>query len=239
MSNEQAGTPAATPEVRTDGAGTPAAPSGDGSGLNAQQQKEWMTLKQKAEEFNKVEAEKKALEARLAEMERLSVSRGAGQATDPMAELRATLQAQAEYDPASKAALIAMAQNERIAAEMWLTNELQAVPESKRSQVGALIRASSYGMSAKDALSIVTDPETSGTKSRVLELEAENARLKELAKQANGSSPAFAIPASAASDNRDNMPWSEAQSLLKRGGPAARELRDKMDGGKVKIDYRA
>jgi len=236
MSDAQAGTPAT---------GTESSPKAenqepeaqDGSGSQEQKWQEALKWKQKAEEFNKVADEKKALEARLAEMERLAYARGAGQATDPTAEMIAKLREQAPYDPASQAALFNMEMTAKAQAEAWLANELLSVPESKRAQVAALVRGSTYQMSPNEALKLVTDPDASVAKNRLAELEAENARLREMAKQPNGSSPSMTAPAESPGFNRESIPWSQAQATLRRGGAAAKELRDKMDSNVVRIDY--
>ena len=85
---------------------------------------------------------------------------------------------------------------------------------------------------------MVTDPESAVSKTRIAELEAENKRLKERAVQPHGVSPATTQPASDAKvSSVENMPWSEASAILKAGGDRARELRDKMDTRKVKIEH--
>lgn len=235
MSDALAGTPPA-PQDGTPTGGTPTGTK-DGSGSDAQKWEEALKWKQKAEDYNKLEAESRAKDARLAEMERLAYSRGAGQATDPQAELVAKLREAAPYDPASAAALIGLEKAAVNEVELWLSDSTAHLPEPKRSQVKGLIRGSRYQMSVDDALRLVTDPDTVTAKSRLAELEAENARLKERVAQPNGSSPAFAVAASSANDSRETMPWSEVQHTLKVGGDAARALRDKMDGGKLKVDY--
>ena len=234
MSDGQAGTPPASQDG-TNG-GTPATQK-DGSGSDDQKWKEALVWKQKAEEFNKVADEKKALEARLAEMERLAYSRGAGQATDPQAELIAQLREQAAYDPVARGTLMNMQMTAQAQAEMWLTQELLSIPEAKRAKVAGIVRGSGYQTSVANALSVVTDPDAESQRLRLAELEAENARLKERATLPNGASPAFAPPAQAASDNRETLPWSEAKHILKMGGPKAVELRNKMDSGTLKPDY--
>ena len=237
MSEAQAGTPAAEPGNSQPAGQVEAAT--DGSGLNAQQQKEWMTLKQKAEDFNRIAKEKEALEARLAQMERLAVSQGAGQATDPMADEIAALRELAPVDPVARAALRNMEMTARAQAEAWLTGQLMSVPEAKRQQVATLVRNAGYQMGADEALSLVTDPDTKTMAQRLEELETENKRLKERAVQPHGVSPSTTQPASDAkvSDDIENMPWSEASAILKAGGDRARALRDKMDTRKVKIEH--
>jgi hypothetical protein len=238
MSGEaQAGTAAPAPE-NSDKAGQDK-PDATDSGLNAQQKQEWMTLKQKAEEFNKLEAEKKALEAKLAQMERLAVSQGAGQATDPLAEDLNALREQATYDPMARATLRTMEMAARANAEAWLAREVAGVPSTKREQVEALIRNAGYQIRAEEALRLVTDPDSGTLAARLKELEAENAKLKERAVQPHGTSPATTVPATEAkgSGESETMPWSEVQAALKQGGTRAKELRDKMDSGKLKPDW--
>jgi hypothetical protein len=94
-------------------------------------------------------------------------------------------------------------------------------------------------MGAKDALGLVTDPDAGPLATRLKELEAENARLKERSVQPHGASPATTPPASeqASPEQEEIVPWSEAQATLKGGGQRAKDLRDKMDGRKVRIDY--
>jgi hypothetical protein len=231
---------AGTPEPKQDDTPKGGTPDGgaDGSSGDEQKWKEALVWKQKAEEFNKLDAEKKALEVRYAEMERLAYSRGAGQATDPQADLVARLREAAPYDDSARAALMSMEMAARASAETHLMGELVSVPQDKKAKVAALIRNSGYQMSLVEALNLTTDPDAASSRQRLAELEAENARLKERSVQQNAASPSFAVPASAASDTRDSLPWSEVQHTLKMGGDQARALRDKMDSGKLKVDYR-
>ena len=233
MSDAQAGTPAVAPDDRT--AGTPAATGGDGSGLNAQQQKEYLTLKQKAEDYNKLAKDKAELEARLAAAEQMA-SMGP-RATDPMTELKSTLRAQAEYDPASKAALVSMAQNEQLAAELWLANEIVGVPEGKKPQVMQLIRNSGYQMSAQYALSLVTDPDTLTLNERLAEAQKEIERLK--GAKANGVSPATTVPATSSAGDDGNSPKevkrSEYIAILNAGGDKARALMQSVGTNKTRL----
>lgn len=234
MSDAQAGTPAVAPENSEAGQ----AQAADGSGLNAQQQKEYMTLKQKAEDYNKLEAKAKEMEARLAQMERLAVSQGREQATDPVADDIAALREQAAYDPVARATLRSMREAAEAKAEAWLSRQVADVPVAKRAQVEELIRAYGYQINAQDALKLVTDPDSSTSQSRIAELEAENARLKERAAQPHGVSPAAVTPATTSgATTKETMPWSEMSATLKRGGAAAAALREKMDSGAVKPDY--
>jgi hypothetical protein len=238
MSGEaQAGTAAPAPE-NSEKAGQEKPEQAD-SGLNAQQKQEWMTLKQKAEEFNKVKAERDALAARLTQMERLAVGQGAGQATDPLAEDLNALREQSAYDPVARATLRTMEMAARANAEAWLAREVAGVPPAKRAQVEELIRNAGYQMRAHDALNLVTDPDSVALSARLKELEAENAKLKERSVQPHGTSPATTRPASEASPptSKETIPWSEAIRTFKQGGPAAKELRNKMDSGAVRPDY--
>ena len=236
MSEAQAEKPAVVPE-NSQPAGQDK-PQADDSGLNAQQKKEYMTLKQKAEDYNKLERRAAEAEARLAQMERLAVSQGA-QATDPMADDIAALREAAAYDPAARITLKNLEMTARAQAEMGLIDSTAHLPASKREQVRALIRNSVYQMDADTALSLVTDPDTKTKDQRLEELEAENKRLKERATKPSGVSPSTTQPASDASASTDveNMPWSEAQAILRDGGSRAKVLRDKMDSRGVKIDY--
>lgn len=238
MTNAQAGTPAAEPESspKTE---TQATPTADGSGDDAQKWQEALKWKQKAEEFNKLEAEKKSLEARLAQMERLAVGQGAGQATDPLTEDLNALREQAAYDPVARATLRTMEIAARAQAESWLAREVAGVPAAKREQVEQLIRAHGYQIGASQALSMVTDPEAAPLASRLKELEAENAKLKERAAQPHGVSPATTPLAAGASASqaKESIPWTDAIRVFKQGGPAAKALRDKMDSGAVRPDY--
>jgi hypothetical protein len=232
MSDAQAGTPAITPENSNAGQGSGVA---DGSGLNAQQQKEYMTLKQKAEEFNKVKAERDTLEQRLAQMEAF-VSRGAGQATDPTAELVNQLREQAQYDPVAKGTLMNMEMTAKAQAEAWLAGQLVSVPDAKRERVAAIIRNAGYQIGASQALEMVTDPDTKTLAERLQEAESEIARLKNA--KPNGSSPASAVPSTASADEtgtQTEMKRSEYVATLKRGGQAALDLMKAAGENRVRI----
>ncbi len=233
MSDAQAGTPAVAPDDSK--AGTQGQTSGDGSGLNAQQQKEYLTLKQKAEDYNKLAREKEELAARLAAAEQV-VSMGP-RATDPRAERRALLQAQSEYDPAAAVALEALNNTEVLGAELWLSNELHGVPDSKKAQVAQLIRNSRYQMSASQALNLVTDPETLTLTERLSEAQKEIDRLKNA--KPNGVSPANAVPATASAGDdggfQPEIKRSEYIARLKAGGDAAKELMKAVGNNKTKL----
>ena len=233
MSDAQAGTPPVTnPENREAGQGS----TGDGSGLNAQQQKEFMVLKQKAEEFNRLAEEKRTLEARLAEVERLAYSRGAGQATDPTAEMVAALREQSAYDPVAKATLMNMEMTARAQAEAWLAGQLSSVPESKRERVAGLVRNSGYQMGVSDALGMVTDPDAKSLAERLEEAEKEIARFKSA--RPNGTSPAAAMPATASADDSGSpteMKRSEYVAALKAGGQRAHDLMKAAGENRLKL----
>lgn len=232
MSEAQAGTQATpTPENSNAGQGGAA----DGSGLNAQQQKEWMTLKQKAEEFNRVAEEKKALELRLAQMEQL-VSRGNVQATDPQADLVNRLREQAQYDDVAKATLLNMEMTARAQAEAWLAQQLVSVPEVKRERVAGLVRSSNYQMGVDTALNMVTDPEVKSYEERLREAEETITRLK--GAKHNGSSPSATTPATASADesgSQSEMKRSDYIAALKNGAPNAKELMRAAGSGKLKL----
>jgi vacuolar-type H+-ATPase subunit I/STV1 len=232
--SDQSGTPNPAPESVNTTANQ------DASGKDGSEQKwqEALKWKEKAEAFNKLEAEKRQMEQRLAELERVAYSGGVQAATDPTAELVQQLQEQAQYDAAAKAALLAMQESAKARAEQWLMSELFAVPENKRAKVAALIRSQNYQLGVHDALEFVNDPDAATYQQRVSELQAENERLKSRAPLANGSAPMAAYPASdAAAPKGESMPWSEMQSALRRGGEAARSIRHKWDSGEIKPDY--
>ncbi len=232
MSDAQAGTPAITPENSNAGQGSGAA---DGSGLNAQQQKEYMTLKQKAEEFNKVKAERDTLEQRLAQMEAF-VSRGAGQATDPTTELVHQLREQAQYDPVAKGTLMNMDMIVKAQAEAWLAGQLLSVPEAKRERAAAIIRNANYQKDASDALEMLTDPEAKSLAERLQEAENELARLKNA--KPNGSSPASAVPSTASADDDGGVKEvkrSEYLATLRAGGQRAHDLMKAVGENRTKL----
>ena len=228
----QAGTPV-TPIPENSNAGQGGSP--DGSGLNAQQQKEYMTLKQKAEEFNKLAEEKKALEAQLY-AERAANSRGAGQATDPQAAMLAQLREQATYDPVAAATLMNMQDNAVTRAEAWLSQQLFGVPDAKRDRVAALVRNSNYQLGVSDALAMVTDPETKTLAEKLAEAEATISRLKNA--KPNGTSPASAVPAtsSAGEDGTTTeMKHSEYLAALRAGGQRAHDLMKAAGENRLKL----
>jgi hypothetical protein len=226
---------AGTPEPKQDGTVTGGTPEGakDGSGSEDQKWQEALKWKQKAEDFNKVAEEKRILEARNQELERIAYGRGAGQATDPTAERLAALREAATYDPASWAALQSLETAARTEAEVWLTGATLSVPESKREQVKANIRNSGYKMSPEYALSLVTDPDAVVANDRVKQLEAENERLRSA--KPNGSSPAAATPSSMGAQHSDTIKRSEYLAVLAQGGQRAKELMQAVGSNKTKL----
>jgi len=192
---DQAGTP--TPEPGVSAAQNPE-PVKDDSALNDQQKKEWMTLKQKAEQFNKLEAELAAERAKTEQLARLAY--GGQQATDPRIQRIAQLQEQAQYDPVAAEVLDTKREILQIGAEKWLSDQMleNEVPKSKRESVAALIRANGYQMSVSDALNRVTDPDTKTLADQLSELRQENERLKNA--KPNGVSPASVTPANVSAD---------------------------------------
>jgi hypothetical protein len=204
--------------------------------LNAQQKKEFLTLKLKAEEYNKVEARAKELEAMLY-AERAANSRGAGQATDPQAERLAALREASTYDPASWAALQSLEASARTEAEVWLTGQLMSVPDIKRDRVAGLVRQSGYRLGVSDALAMVTDPETKTLSEKLAEADKEIARLR--GAKANGTSPANAVPATSSADEgggaQEEVKRSEYIATLNAGGPKARALMKAVGENKTKL----
>lgn len=233
MSEAQAGTPEPAKDDSQQ-AGTPEAAKDD-SGLNAQQQKEWMTLKEKAQKFNQMEADLAAEKARREELERLAYSGGARQATDPRAELVSQLQEQARYDPVAAATLMNMRDSLETKAEVWLSNELLRVPENKRTRVAALIRNSGFQMDASGALNVLEDPEAKTLAEQLAEMKAEVDRLK--GAKANGASPAAVNPANASSDasRMTEIKRSEYTAILRAGGPRATELMKAVGSNETKL----
>ena len=217
-----AGTPEATPESSP--AAKPEAAKDD-SGLNEQQKKEWMTLKQKAEQFNKLEAELAAERAKTEQLAR--VAYGGQQATDPRIQRIAQLQEQAQYDPVAAEVLDTKREILQIGAEKWLSDQMleNEVPKSKRESVAALIRANGYQMSVSDALNRVTDPDTKTLADQLSELRQENERLKNA--KPNGVSPASVTPANVSADDGANpttMKQSDYLAVLNRAhSPNANE----------------
>lgn len=232
--SDQSGTPNPAPETVSPAVNQESAGK-DGSEQKWQEALKW---KEKAEAYNKLENEKRQMEQRLAELERVAYSGGVQAATDPTAELVNQLREAAAYDPASRAALLAMQESATARAEQWLLGELLSVPESKRAKVAAIVRQSNYQVGIKDAIDTVTDPETASYQQKLLELQAENERLKSRSQVGNGSSPMSAYPAAdAGGPSKETVPWSEMSSTLRRGGEAARALRAKWDSGEIKPDY--
>jgi hypothetical protein len=215
MSDAQAGTPP-SPDDRKE-AGTPGTGQ-DGSELNAQQKSEWMAWKQKAEHYNRLEQELAAEKARAQELERIAYGGGARQATDPRAALVAQASEQAQYDPIAQLALQNTRDNMEMKAELWLSNQLLAVPPAKQAQVAALIRNAGYQMDANYALGLVTDPEAKTLHEQLATTRAELERLK--GAKPNGYSPASAVPATASADDGpapEKIPRAEYLQVVSRG----------------------
>jgi hypothetical protein len=231
VSDVQAGTPTPTPDDRT--AGTPAVTKDD-SGLNAQQQKEYLTLKQKAEDYNKLEAAMREKDLQIEELARRAY--GGGQAaTDPYAEDIAALQQQAEFDPAARVTLRIAQKAEIAGAEAWLAKELLVVPEAKRAQVEDYIRTKGYSVGAKYAMRALTDPETQTLAQKLAETQAELEKLK--GARPNGTSPGFVVPATASGSGEvlDKITPQDYAAILKQGGANALKLMEAVGSGKTKL----
>ena len=238
-----AGTPAAAPEVTPAGGGTPAAAPEGSEGqvtVSAQFKKEALeSWKPKAEQFNKVEAENRALAAKLEEMQRIAYGGGLRQATDPEAEMIAQLQEQAAYDPTAKAALFALKKATIAEVELDLSEATAELPRQKRELVRQIIRNAKYQMGVDQALSLVSDPDTEDAKAKLAQAQAEIEQLKARPPLANAASPAAATPTGDAKvAGKETVPWSTIRATLKGGGEAARKMRDRMDAGEVQADYR-
>lgn len=231
--SDQTGTPTPGQDAVNETA-NPSNPAQDGSEQKWQEALKW---KEKAENFNRLQAERDALEQRLMQMERVAYSGGVQTATDPNAELLKQLHEAAPYDPASRAALLAMQEAANARAEQWLLGELLSVPDNKRAKVAALVRQAGYQIGVQDALDVVTDPDAAAYRNRLAELQAENERLKQRTLP-NGASPSSAYPsADAGSYKGETMPWSEMSAAIKRGGEAAKSIRQKWDSGEIRPDY--
>ena len=215
MSDALAGTPAEPKEGST--APNPPATQDD-SGKDAQKWQEALKWKQKAEDYNKVEAELAAEKARNEELQRIAYGGGARQATDPRAALVAQLQEQAQYDPVAAATLLNMRESLEAKAEVWLANGLLRVPDHKREQVAALVRSQGYQLSPDEALKMVSDPETKTLAEQLAAMKVENERLK--GARPNGISPSAAMPSSANADDgraQETMPRAEYLAAVTRG----------------------
>lgn len=218
----------------------------DDSGLNEQQKKEWMTLKQKAEQFNKLEADLQAERAKNEQLARIAY--GGQQATDPRIARLQQLQEQAQFDPVAAEVLDTKREVLQIGAEKWLSDQLleNEVPKAKRESVSALIRAAGYQMSVSDALNRVTDPETKTLAEQLASLQEELNRVKNA--KPNGTSPASVTPATASADegsNRPKVPASEYVNTLRRASQpdateaerqAALELKKAVGSGKTRLE---
>lgn len=221
MSDVQAGTPTPTPDGSD--AGTPVAPKDD-SGLNAQQQKEYLTLKQKAEDYNKLEAALREKDAQLQELARRAY--GGGQAaTDPRAELVQQLREQAAYDPVAQATLLNMEDAAIARAEAWLAQRITNVPEAKKAQVADYIRTKGYQVDEQYALKMLSDPETQTLAQKLAETQAELERIK--GAKPNGTSAAFTPSATTSADDgkvQETIKRADYQSIISRG--ASRDASD-------------
>lgn len=238
----QAGTPTPTPDDRP--AGTPVAPKDD-SGLNAQQQKEYLTLKQKAEDYNKLEAALREKDAQIQELARRAY--GGGQAaTDPRAELVQQLREQASYDPVAQATLLNMEDAAIARAEAWLAQRMTNVPDAKRAQVADYIRTKGYQVDETYAMKMLADPEAQTLAQRLAETQAELDRLK--GAKPNGTSAAFAPSATTSADDgrvQETIKRADYQAILARGGAngasdedreAARALMRAVGSNKTKFE---
>lgn len=211
MSDALAGTPTPNPDDRT--AGTPVEGKDD-SGLNAQQKLEYPKLKQKAEDYNKLEAELREKNAQLEELARRAY--GGGQAaTDPYVEDIAALQQVADSDPYARLTLRAISEVQESKAEVWLAKQLLQVPEAKRAQVENMIRVSGFRIGARYAMDQMTDPEAKTLAEQLAATRAELDRLK--GSKPNGTSPGFAQPATASADDgkvQESIPRREYVSVI-------------------------
>jgi len=242
VSDVQAGTP--TPAPDDSKAGTPVAAKDD-SGLNAQQQKEYLTLKQKAEDYNKLEAALQEKDAQLQELARRAY--GGGQAaTDPYVQDIAALQQQAEFDPVARLTLRNIEATEMANAEAWLAKQLLTVPDAKRAKVENMIRVSGFRIGAKYAMEQMTDPETMTLAQQLAATQAELEKLK--GHKPNGTSPGFVQPATASADDgkvQESIPRREyvaAISQAQQPGATdeqkarARALMQAVGGNKTRLE---
>ena len=232
MSDVQAGTPTPTPDGSE--AGTPVAPKDD-SGLNAQQQKEYLTLKQKAEDYNKLEAAYREQQQHLQELSRRAYG-GGQEATDPRVTLVQQLKEQAAYDPVAQATLLNMEDAAIARAEVWLGNQVANVPEAKRAQVADYIRTKGYQVDASYALNVLTDPETKTLAQQLAATQAELEKLK--GHKPNGTSPGFAAPASASADDGKvdtTIRFTDYIATINAGGPKAVELQKAVGTNRTRI----
>lgn len=187
------------------------------------------------EEANRLKQELDAERARREALERVAYA-GGRQATDPRTALVQQLQEQAQYDPLAQAALINMQESLEAKAEVWLANELIDIPDTKRSQVAALVRSQGYQLSPQAALKMVTDPESGTLAEKLAALTAENERLKSA--KPHGISPAAASPSNASADDGrtpESVTVTEYAAILQQGGDKARALKQAIGSNKTKL----
>ena len=235
MATEQAGTPEAATDGSVVDAGTPSAGTQDGSGLNAQQQQDFINMKVNREN------DRKRIEAQDAEIRRLSdlaYGRGAQAATDPDAETYQALAQNSEFDPASRGAKRAWEEARVARLESELATNLTFIPEAKRKKVAEIVRATGFRANVEQALASLDDPETAAAHAEIVRLKAENERLKKQPSPAETQrSPAATIPADAdagAGEDKD-MPRSDYVAILRGGGERANALMKAVANGKTKL----
>jgi len=183
--------------------------------VSAQFKKEALeNWKPAAEKVNKLEAE--LAQERAARQQAEDLARraygGGQQATDPRAALVEALRQQAAYDPVAQGVLANMEDTLVARAEVWLANQLLAVPEGKRDNVAKMIRNAGYQMDASAALNVLTDPESKTLHEKLAESQKELERLKNA--KPNGVSPASVVPASASVDDGEVQPTMKRSDYL-------------------------
>ena len=237
MATEQAGTPEAATDGSVVDAGTPSAGTQDGSGLNAQQQKDFMAMKVNLENERNIRRQR---EQEIERLSALAYGRGAQAATDPDAETYQGLSAIADSDVAANGAKRAWDEARAARFESQLSTDLHAVPRDKVAKVAFLVRSTGYKATVEQALASLEDPDAVAAQAEIARLKAENERLKKQgAPQEAQRNPAAAIPAEASAlhTGATDMAWSEIRATYARGGAAAKELRDKMDAGQIRPDH--
>lgn len=240
---------AGTPEAKTgeSEAQKPEAAKDDSKKDDSQFKSEALKWKQKAEDYNKLEAQLKAEQAERQRYQELANrAYGGQQATDPRAALVAQLREQAAYDPTAAAALLNMEDAAIARAEGWLANQLLDVPAAKRDNVAKMIRNAGYQMGASDALSVLSDPETKTLSERLAEKEAELERLKNA--KPNAVSPSSTTAANSSQDEGSIQPTMKRSDYLatlnKASSPdatdqdraRARELKMAVGSNKTKLE---
>ena len=234
MSEAQAGTPAVAPDDSQKAATQEAQKPEDSVTVSAQFKKEALeSWKPAAEKANKLERELEVERARIKDLERLAYGGGAGQATDPNAELVAQLREQAQYDPVARAALMSIESNARTEAELWLARQLPEVSQQKREKAFALVRLSGYQMSPDQALSVVSDPDAGRMAEELGQLKQENERLK--GARPSGVSPATTTPSADTGAQVESMKMSEYLTVMQQGGERARALMQAVGSNKTKL----